>query len=212
MIPPSTFIENGTDPNGMKLASARVLCQLLTQCLPGCAPQGEGRGPPLLDARLHTRRAGHEGLVFGFNQVTRGSWPPSVLRQRDRGTPLTAGVRRTPGRTNGRPGVKPTICRARTRRTACTPACTRGARGASEPRPRPPQSIPRPSARMDRVQLGQVVGEEGRDHQLQEHPEPSTRNVRRPCPRPSFERQGCRALPKRARRRSKRRRGSLARA
>ena len=34
--------------------------------------------------------------------------------------------------------------------------------------PIPPQDIPRPSARMDRLHLGQVVGEEGRDHQLQE--------------------------------------------
>jgi hypothetical protein len=72
-------------------------------------------------------RASHEGQVFGFNHLTSWSWMPRVLSQRDRGTPLTAGVRRTLGLTKGRPGVQSTIGRAPTRRTACTPAWTRRA-------------------------------------------------------------------------------------
>ena len=73
-------------------------------------------------------RASHEGLVYGFNQVTRWSWTPSVVRQRDRGPPVTAGGRRTPGLTQGRPGVKSMIGRAHTRSTAGMPAGTRSAR------------------------------------------------------------------------------------
>jgi hypothetical protein len=49
---------------------------------------------------------------------------------------LTAGVRRTLGRTNGRPGVKSTIWRAPTRSTACRPAWTSRATWAYEHRPR----------------------------------------------------------------------------
>jgi hypothetical protein len=80
--------------------------------------------------RAQIARASHEGQVFGFNHATSWSWTPRALSQRDRGTPLTAGVRRTLGLTNGRPGVKSTIWRAPTRSTACTPAWTRRARWA----------------------------------------------------------------------------------
>jgi hypothetical protein len=75
-------------------------------------------------------RVSHEGQVLGFNQATSWSWMPSDLSQRERGTPLTADVRRTLGRTKGRPGVKSTIWRPPTRSTACTPAWTRRARWA----------------------------------------------------------------------------------
>src|SRR5918997_1279050 len=81
-------------------------------------------------------RASHEGQVFGFNHVTSWSSTPSALSQRERGTPLTAGVRRTLGLTNGRPGVGSTIWRPPTRSTACTPAWTRRATWAYEHRPR----------------------------------------------------------------------------
>lgn len=84
----------------------------------------------------HASRVSHEGHVFGVNHVTSWSWTPRALSQRERGRPLTAGVRRTLGMTKGRPGVKSTIWRARMRRTACIPACTRRARWAYEQRPR----------------------------------------------------------------------------
>jgi hypothetical protein len=51
--PPRMWTCNGSWPNGVKLAPARVLEQLLPQCLPGCDHQREGLGTPLLDARLH---------------------------------------------------------------------------------------------------------------------------------------------------------------
>ena len=75
-------------------------------------------------------RVSPEGQVFGFNHMTSWSSTPRALSQRDRGMPLTAAVRRTLGLTNGRPGVKSTLCRAPTRSTACTPAWTRRARCA----------------------------------------------------------------------------------
>jgi hypothetical protein len=78
----------------------------------------------------------HEGQVVGFNQATSWAWTPSALSQRDRGMPLPADVRRTLGRTKGRPGVQSTICLAPTRSTACTPAWTRRARWAEEHKPR----------------------------------------------------------------------------
>src|SRR4030095_8537264 len=81
-------------------------------------------------------RVSHEGQVFGFNHATSWSSTPRALSQRDRGMPLTAAVRRTLGLTNGRPGVKSTICRAPTRSTACTPAWTRRATWAYEHSPR----------------------------------------------------------------------------
>ena len=81
-------------------------------------------------------RVSQEGQVFGVNHATRGSATPSAVSQRERGMPLTAGVRRPLGLTNGRPGVTSPIWRARTRRTACTPAWTRRARCAEEHRPR----------------------------------------------------------------------------
>jgi len=46
-----------SDPNGIKLAHACLLEQLLSQFLPGFDHQGEGLGPPLLDARLRPKRA-----------------------------------------------------------------------------------------------------------------------------------------------------------
>jgi hypothetical protein len=81
-------------------------------------------------------RVSHEGQVFGCNHATSWSSTPSAVSQRERGTPLTAGVRRTRGVTNGWPAVTSTIWRAPTRRTACTPAWTRRARGAEEHKPR----------------------------------------------------------------------------
>src|SRR6266511_4359646 len=102
---------------------------------------------------------------------------------------------------------------------------------------------------MHRLYLSKVVGEERRDHQLEEHPaagmeqpqetgkphpgrcsvgwpnafckagvsgmehpEPSTNKVRWPCHRPSSKADRCTALPKRSKKRSKKRSGSLARA
>ena len=47
----------GQEPNGMKLAAALVLYQLLTQFLPGCDHQGEALRPPFLDARLYAMRS-----------------------------------------------------------------------------------------------------------------------------------------------------------
>ena len=75
-------------------------------------------------------RLSQEGQVVGFNHATTWSWPPRALSHRDRGMPLTAGVRRTLGVTNGRPGVKSTIWRAPTPSTACTPCWARRARCA----------------------------------------------------------------------------------
>jgi hypothetical protein len=48
---------NGSWPNGMKLAPELLLYQLLTQFLPRFDPQREALGPSLLDARLHPMRA-----------------------------------------------------------------------------------------------------------------------------------------------------------
>ena len=81
-------------------------------------------------------RASHVGRVCGCNHVTRGSWGPHAVCPRERGRPVTAGVRRTRGRTKSRPGVTSTICRAPTHRTACTLAWTRRATGADAHRPR----------------------------------------------------------------------------
>jgi hypothetical protein len=62
-IKDSTFSNNvSSGPNGSKLAPERLRYQSLTQFLPGCAHQGEGRGSPLLDTRLHPIRADEERL------------------------------------------------------------------------------------------------------------------------------------------------------
>jgi hypothetical protein len=61
----------------------------------------------------------HVGRVFGFNQAASWSWKPTAVSQRDRGRPLTAGVRWTLGMTQSRPCVTSTSCRAPTRSTAC---------------------------------------------------------------------------------------------
>jgi hypothetical protein len=44
----------GSWPNGIKLASERLLDQLPAQLLSGFNHQGEALGSPLLDPRLHT--------------------------------------------------------------------------------------------------------------------------------------------------------------
>jgi hypothetical protein len=49
--------KTGSWPNGMKLASERLLDQLLAQCLPGFDHQWETLGPPFLDARLYPMRS-----------------------------------------------------------------------------------------------------------------------------------------------------------
>jgi hypothetical protein len=60
------FTKTGQEPNvgswanGMKLASERLLDQLLMQCLPGFDHEREALGAPLLDARLHPMRS--EGI------------------------------------------------------------------------------------------------------------------------------------------------------
>jgi hypothetical protein len=50
-------IKSAQEPNGMKLASARLVEQLLTQFLPGLDHEGEGLGSPFLDPRLHSMRS-----------------------------------------------------------------------------------------------------------------------------------------------------------
>jgi hypothetical protein len=50
------FTKYGQEPNGIKLAPERLPYQLLSQFLPGFEHQGEGLGPPLLDARFHPIR------------------------------------------------------------------------------------------------------------------------------------------------------------
>jgi hypothetical protein len=51
------FTKSAQEPNGIKLAPARLRYQLLTQCVPGFDHQGEGLGSSLFDARLHAMRA-----------------------------------------------------------------------------------------------------------------------------------------------------------
>jgi hypothetical protein len=78
----------------------------------------------------------HEEMFLEPPWILRSQFFYIILHQRDRGMHLTAGVRRTPGMTKGRPGVQSTSWRAPTRSTACTPAWTRRARWAYEHRPR----------------------------------------------------------------------------
>src|SRR2546430_8299776 len=47
----------GSWPNGIKLASERLLDQLLAQCLPGFDHKWETLGPPFLDARFYPMRS-----------------------------------------------------------------------------------------------------------------------------------------------------------
>ena len=49
--------KTGQEPNGMKLASERLLDQLLAQLLSGFNHQREALGSPLLDPRLHSMRS-----------------------------------------------------------------------------------------------------------------------------------------------------------
>jgi hypothetical protein len=51
------FTKHGASANGMKFAAERWLNQLLTQFVPRFDHQGEGLGPPFLDARLHSLRS-----------------------------------------------------------------------------------------------------------------------------------------------------------
>ena len=51
------FTKTGQEPNGIKLASARLVEQLLPQFLPGLDHEGEGLGSPFLDTRLHSMRS-----------------------------------------------------------------------------------------------------------------------------------------------------------
>jgi hypothetical protein len=94
------------------------------------------RRPSASGRAAQVSRVSHAGQVVGGHQATRGSSTPRVVSPRERGRPVTAGVRRTLGVTNGRPGVPSPLWRAPTRRPACTPAWTRRARGAAAPRPR----------------------------------------------------------------------------
>jgi hypothetical protein len=48
------FTKSGQEPNGIKLASERLLDQLPAQLLSGFNHKGEALGSPLLDPRLHT--------------------------------------------------------------------------------------------------------------------------------------------------------------
>lgn len=116
-------------------------------------------------------RVSQEGQVVGVNHVTSWSWTPSVFSQRERGTPLTAGVRRTPGVTKGRPGVKSTICRAPTRRTAWPAGLhEEGEMCVGTQPPIRHEPITGGLHRVHLLHLGAIVGEEGGDDQLQEHP------------------------------------------
>ena len=93
-----------------------------------------------------------------------------ALSQRDRGTPLTAGVRRTLGLTKGRPGVKSTICRAPTAEHGVHAGLDEeGEMRVGTQAPIRHEHITGGSHRVHLVHLGEIVGEEGRDDQLQEH-------------------------------------------
>jgi hypothetical protein len=164
-------------------------------------------------------RASHEGQVFGCNPMTSRSWTPRVVSQRDRGTPLTAGVRRTLGLTKGRLGVQSTIGRAPTRRTACTRARSWVRRGATTSVRSPPvpawnslRSRATGTPHPDRCAVGWPKAACKAEVSSMAHPEPSTRQVRWPCHRPSSKADRCTARPKRSSRRSKKHSGSLARA
>ena len=76
------------------------------------------------------------GHVLGLNHSTCWSCFPWALIPRDRGRPLLSGVRRVPGMTKGRAGVKSTLWRAWTRSRACKPAWVSRARWAYEHNPR----------------------------------------------------------------------------
>ncbi len=76
-------------------------------------------------ARAAGLRQGGQGR--GFHHATNCSSRPQAMPQRDRGRPVIAVERLVAGLTKGRCGVQSTMCRAPTRRTACTPAWTRRA-------------------------------------------------------------------------------------
>ena len=64
-------------------------------------PYRPARRPKVSGKATKVSRVSHEGQVVGFTHATSWAWTPSVLSQQDRGTPLTAGVRRTRGLTKG---------------------------------------------------------------------------------------------------------------
>jgi hypothetical protein len=84
--------------------------------------------------------------------------------------PLTAGVRRTLGRTKGRPGVTSTIWRADAPHGVHASLDQEGEMRIGTQAPIGHQHIPCVQARMDRLYVGQVMGQQGCDDQLEEHP------------------------------------------
>src|SRR5262245_52835452 len=72
----------GSCANGMKFVSERMLDQLPAQLLSGCNHQGEARGSPLLDPRLHTIGArGVHAQRDSWQAGTRRAAPPQRIEE-----------------------------------------------------------------------------------------------------------------------------------
>jgi hypothetical protein len=68
----------------MKLASARLVEQLLPQFLPGCDHEGEGLGSPFLDTRLHSMRStGVDDQGFSWDPGARCAEPSQRIHKAD---------------------------------------------------------------------------------------------------------------------------------
>jgi hypothetical protein len=84
------YIKIGAWPNGIKLAAEHWLEQLLTQFVPRFDHQGEGFGPPFLDARLHAMRSDGVGAHdSSWDPSARGAEPSERIHKAD---PLHAEV------------------------------------------------------------------------------------------------------------------------
>jgi hypothetical protein len=76
----------GSWPNGMKLASDRMVYQRLTQFLPGFDHTREALGPPFLDARLDSMRA--DGGDHHRSSRDRGAWRAELPQRIPTADPL----------------------------------------------------------------------------------------------------------------------------